>query len=145
MNGARVMFSTTDDRQLFVDVEDAKKIHELGLAVNEPFRILRRVQKGQPAYIVVSRVEQQQPVRASNTIPTAAASTEPAVSQPSALPKLTTIAHDMASCHIAAIDALLVSAEYARTKGLQLPITPESVHTTANTLYIQLMRNGGSR
>jgi hypothetical protein len=119
-------------------------------------RVYKRVLKGTSPYMVFSRVAdpqvtQQRPEQASKFSPAVATANSPRLaqeisnSQSQDTPKLTQIAHDMASCHIAAIDALLVSAEYAKSKGLQLPITPESVHTTANTLYIQLMRNGGSR
>lgn len=150
--GVRYLFTLIDGEQLWCDVEDAQKIHALGLGVNEPMRIYKRVVRGEKPYMVFSRVadQQRQPEILSTVPPAAAIAANRPIgdrvcsnSQPQntpELPKLTQISHDMASCHIAAIDALLVSAEYARSKGLQLPVTPESVHTTANTLYIQLCR-----
>lgn len=154
--GTRILYHTIDGEEIWTSIDESRQIQELGLRQNEPLRIYRR-KNGNELYTVFSRVadpeiERRQPGQASNSFPVAAAANGPRSAQVSAsnpqtqdTPKLTQIAHDMASCHIAAIDALLVSAEYAKSKGLQLPITPESVHTTANTLYIQLMRNGGVR
>src|ERR687891_1523142 len=41
VSNGRIMFTTHSNECLFLDPEDAHKIHALGLAPNEPFRILR--------------------------------------------------------------------------------------------------------
>lgn len=77
VSNGRIMFSTTTDEVFFLDPDDGRKIHDLGLAPNEPFEIMRRVigaGRNSQTTFVVGRVEKsQQPV----VRPAAAATTEP--------------------------------------------------------------------
>jgi hypothetical protein len=63
MHGERAMFTTTDNRVLFLDPSVAGKITELGINIRESFSITRKVagRKGVPDEWLVERTIGEQP------------------------------------------------------------------------------------
>lgn len=146
----RVMFSTMTDENFFLEVDDARKIHELGLAPNEPFKLMRRVigsgKKAETAYIV-SRVggsQKQQPGKAFENSTPAAVTTTETISSTQSLPNGSKngsiYSNVLASSYIAAIDALIIAKDYADHKGLTFRITEEEIRCSANSIFIEFGR-----
>lgn len=138
----RVMFSTTDDRVFFLDQDDAYKIHALGLAPNEPFTLVKRVTgagKNSHTEIQVSKVGEQRTGRSlGEGVPPAAGTTEPKGSSAPSPDQHSSLARVMASAYISAIDALQIAEEYARSKGVTFRVTEEVIHTSANSIFIEV-------
>jgi hypothetical protein len=152
ISNGNVMFTTAQNEVLFVKPEVARQIHELGLQVNEPFRIMKRVvgsgrEPGQTTYIV-SRVfeeptpKQQPGIAYQATRPTAAPATvaEQHSSRSAAPPPQTqdnSLSRIMASSYIAAMDALMQAKEYADSRGLTFRVTEEEIRASANSIFIE--------
>lgn len=150
--GPRVMFRTSKNEILWTKPDEAKQIHALGLRPNEPLRIYKHIRKGEPPYIVFSRaVEDSQPERSGMAISPPAASVGPAStevdpsrsSQPNSTPVAiphTTLLSTLAAAYQCAIEALSEAEVYAKRKGIAFRITEEAVHTSANSVFIEISR-----
>lgn len=62
-NGERVMFTTCDERTLFLDLEVANRVEQLGVNVRENFTITKRTdgKRGSPVTWEVARTVGEQP------------------------------------------------------------------------------------
>jgi hypothetical protein len=139
ISNGNVMFSTSMDQVFFLRPEAAQKIHALGLGVNEPFELIKR-----NSGIIVRRVEQQtEPTGQSYAPPAAAAQTKyvSQIAQPSQ-PQNNSLSGIMASSYIAAMDALMIAAEYARAKDVNFKITSGEIRSCAHCIFIATSRGG---
>lgn len=137
-----VLFTMMDGKQLFLKPEDARKIHELGLAPNEPFKFMKRVvgsgRNSETCYIA-SRVKQQ-PEPSSKSFPAAAAQTEQFANQSTVQPSLgnrSILGQEMASAYLAAIDALLIAQDYAEAHGIDFRVNDVAIGSTAHSIFIE--------
>ena len=139
ISNGRIMFTTTQNECFFLDPEDARKIHALGLTVNEPFRIVKRF-VGKKTVYDVSRIQEPRQAHSGKVAPAPAPQEATSKSAPhnvSADSQLERQLRDsvhvaraadpqqerslsllMASSYIAAIDAVILAEEYARHKAL---------------------------
>jgi len=149
ISNGNVMFSTSMDQVFFLRPEAAQKIHALGLGINEPFELIKR-----NSGIVVRRIEQQpEPNPTKSKLPTAAsAQTEKgrAVADnstvaPSSQPQSNTLSGIMAGSYIAAMDALLIAADYANAKDVNFKITSGEIRSCAHCIFIATSRQQGGR
>jgi hypothetical protein len=145
ISNGNIMFSTTTDEVFFLKPDDARKIHELGLGINEPFKLVKRVVgsgRNAETTLIVSRVNGQQPGQHLPSTPPAAATvqTKPrtspeVVAQPSQA-KDNSLSRIMASSYIAAIDALLLAEQYAQSKGVPFRLSMGEVRSAAHCIFI---------
>jgi hypothetical protein len=149
--GTRVLFTTIDGEQLWLNPEEAHKIHALGLAQNEPMRIFKRVEKGKSPYWVFSRVAdpqtQQRPGMTSTSAPAPTASVLVAESPRNAQvgsvdPQVQntpaqSVFESMCAAYKVSIDVHAEAAVYAQRKGVTFRVTDESIHTCAHSVFIE--------
>jgi hypothetical protein len=146
ISNGNIMFTTSMDQVFFLRPEAAQKIHALGLQINEPFELVKR-----NSGIVVRRIGQQpEPSLPKSWIPTAAtAQTEEGRdanknnAAPSSQPQSNTLSGIMAASYIAAMDALMIAADYADAKGITFKITSGEIRSCAHCCFIASTKNGG--
>jgi hypothetical protein len=166
--GARVMFTLIDGRKIWLDAEDGSDIErslsEMQIKVGEFVQITKiRHPRGGGHSFRVEAIERQAPApsrmeadleksvvmaRRDGAKAFIAPQPPPAVPDPPASAK-GTMGNLLAGALIASIDAYIVAADYARSKGIavdmRLDITGEDLRSSATAMLIEYWRNGGTR
>jgi hypothetical protein len=166
LSGTQMMYTLTDNRRLYLNLEDARKIEDLSLGKGEPFEITRREKLDGRKRLITYEVQYSS---AAPATPAPQASTRQVVqTMPSANitqeashhPQATNSAPQSAprapeaptpapipatrimSALCAAIDAVVEAQAYATRKGLHIAFTSEDVRAIANTLHIDASKGG---
>lgn len=148
-SNGRYMF-TTNFGKLFLDEEQARKVDSFRLAKNEPFRVMKWVRTGQPAELIITRAkepmrdqseqhtpEPPQPSKESAAPVTTAQASIHALSPTPSQGQNTSLAQELASAYISAIDALRMAEQYAAKQGLKFEIVEEDIRTAAHCIFIE--------
>ena len=149
-HGERMMYSLTDGRVMFLDLEVAGQIETLGVNVRESFTITRKTdgQKGSPTTWEVARIPGEQPngtlvVPASTATTNGSAATpKPPVSATSATPDVSgrQPGRSLVEEANALVDDFAAVLEHTLNK-YQGRIKPEAAKAFLITAYIQRGRN----
>jgi len=152
--GERVLFSTVDERVLYLDQEEARELEALGIPKEVPFSITRvRTGKGGTRCEFArlnGAAEKAAAPNGSARVPqahdTPVYPEVPAVSSlgsPDLTGRITPVAAKLLASYMTAVDTLLETQVYAQRKGLVIAITCEDVRCLAATVFISA--EGGSR
>jgi hypothetical protein len=149
VSNGRIMFTTHSNECFFLDPDDAQKIHALGLSVNEPFKLMRRVigaGKSAKTSIIVSRLGEQPSQSFAEggpaaSVPTAEGNTLDHAQVQPPQPNDKSLSGLLASSYLAAIDALIIAEQYAKRKGVTLRITEEEIRTSAHCIFIEVSKH----
>ncbi len=124
--GERVMFSTSDDRILYLDQQDARELERLEIPVKVPFTVSKR--NGQVEFGLLNGAA------ASPAAPTHSSTQQPPDDTPPL--KITPIVARLMASYMTAVDTLLETQVYAQRKGLVIAVTCEDVRCLAATIFI---------
>jgi stage V sporulation protein SpoVS len=155
--GAQVMFSTVDGRIFFVDVPVAARIHAMRLSEGEVITITKRSVKDGRKQSIKWEIErtadfepvevepEQKPVEVEPVQKPALATLAPAASSKDHSTSNTNIVtRSLAGALCSAIDAVLLAAEYAKSRGVDavvvIDFNAEDIRTLANTALISMQR-----
>ncbi len=122
--GERVMFSTSDDRILYLDQQDARELERLEIPVKVPFTVSRR--NGQVEFGLLNGAAVQSAAPSVSLIQQPANDT----------PKIAPIVARLMASYMTAVDTLLETQVYAQRKGLVIAVTCEDVRCLAATIFI---------
>jgi hypothetical protein len=148
ISNGNIMFTTSQDQVFFLRPDNAQKIHALGLQVNEPFELIKR-----NSGIVVRRIGQQPESSSPRSFVPAAATAKTEEGRdanqnnaaPSSQPQSNTLSGVMAASYIAAMDALMIAADYANAKDVNFKITSGEIRSCAHCIFIATSRQQGGR
>jgi hypothetical protein len=154
--GEQMMFTTTDNRVMFLAPFVADKIRDLGIGARTPFKICKReTERGKVQFEVETLANARPETGAtswqSTPIPTRQMNTE--ASNPSngnpvpaiPVPPAGVIPQDakcMMAAMCAAVDAIVETQAYAQRRGLGVTFSEESVRAIGLSIYISNCKGG---
>jgi hypothetical protein len=141
--GDRTMFSTCDDRILYLDADEAKELERMDIPKETPFSVTR-VRNGKGGTrCEFARLNGQANGSANGSAPSvpvpipAQANAPTITAGPTAAPApITPLAAKVLASYLTAVDCLMEAQVYAQRKGLVIAITCEDVRCLAATIMI---------
>lgn len=156
-NGTQYLYWVDQNRSMFLDPDPHQQIQATGAKAGDTLEVTKTLRGKQIGWEVVHVVDAPNEYA---TDPTTAARrelasqpTRPPAGRPTAAPPIatpappaartiTTATIQLVEAFKASIDALTDARDYARTRGLDMPITPEMIRTTAISVYIGKTQKG---
>jgi hypothetical protein len=157
-NGTQYLYWVDGQRSMFMDEEPHQMIQATGAKAGDTLEICKTLQGRKVGWEVVHVVDEPAPPADEHSRTTsqpmsrkASTPTRPdpqparpaAASQP-APQVITATTAALTSAFCVAIDALTEAREYARRKGLEMPITADAIRAVAISVFIDKCK-GGSR
>jgi hypothetical protein len=125
--GERVMFSTVDDRILYLDQEEARELEGMGIRTKVPFTITK-LRGGGLEFSVLNGA----------AVKSAAPAVEKYVANDDS--PFTPLTQKLCACFLSAIDAVAEAQAYSRRKDLGITFTSEDVRCVAISAFIEACR-----